>query len=186
MLANYPISCKSFLSRKPFAWATHVAGTMVESDLMSKRRTRQDYGYIYPRLQNLLVRCTILPQLVRVNRCRPENDVYHNLNNGVYSFLIESIFNSYLIERCGLDPAKSQQVGLVVSTYCDYFGQVKYPQILDLGFRVVKLGKSSVMYEVGFFEQGHKEVRAVGGHLRLCRLRLETTSERWNTSKGEG
>ncbi|EXJ84435.1 acyl-CoA thioester hydrolase [Capronia epimyces CBS 606.96] len=96
-----------------------------------------------------------------------DNDVYHHMNNSIYSFLIDSIVNAYLIERCGMDPATSKQVGLVVSTYCDYFGSVSYPSVLDLGLRVVKLGKSSVMYEVGVFEQGDKQVKAVGGSVHV-------------------
>lgn len=85
------------------------------------------------------------------------------MNNSIYSFLIDSIVNAYLIEECGLNPAASDQVGLVVNTYCDYFGSVGYPSVLDLGLRVVKLGKSSVTYEVGIFEKGHEDVKAVGG-----------------------
>ena len=98
---------------------------------------------------------------------RSDNDVYHHLNNSIYAFLIDSIVNAYLIERCGLDPAKSEQIGLVVSSYCDYFGSVAYPAVVDLGLRIVKLGKSSVLYEVGIFEQGHEEVRAVGGFVHV-------------------
>ena len=89
------------------------------------------------------------------------------MNNSIYSFLIDSIVNAYLIEKCCLDPATSNQVGLVVSTYCDYFGSVGYPSVLDLGLRVAKLGKSSVMYEVGIFEQGDQQVKAVGGSIHV-------------------
>lgn len=35
--------------------------------------------------------------------------------------------------------------------------------MLDLGLRVVKLGSSSVMYEVGVFRAGDERVQAVGG-----------------------
>ncbi len=34
---------------------------------------------------------------------------------------------------------------------------------MDLGLRVKNLGKSSVAYEVGVFERGQDDVRAVGG-----------------------
>ena len=98
---------------------------------------------------------------------RSDNDVYHHMNNSIYSFLIDSIVNAYLIEKCGLKPETSEQVGLVVSSYCDYFGSVAYPSVLDLGLRVVKLGKSSVMYEVGIFEQGQEQVKAVGGSIHV-------------------
>jgi acyl-CoA thioester hydrolase len=99
--------------------------------------------------------------------CRSDNDVYHHVNNSIYSFLIDSIVNAYLIEKCGLDPPSSKQVGLVVSSYCDYFGSVAYPSVLDLGLRAVKLGSSSVKYEVGIFEQGQEDVRAVGGSIHV-------------------
>ena len=75
----------------------------------------------------------------------------------------DSIINAYLIECCGLHPPSSSQIGLVVHSHCDFFGSVAFPSIVDLGLRVVKLGKSSVSYEVGFFEQGQDDVRAVGG-----------------------
>ena len=98
---------------------------------------------------------------------RSDNDVYHHMNNSVYAFLIDSIVNAYLIEKCGMDPQSSKQVGLVVSSYCDFFGSVAYPSVLDLGLRAVNLGKSSVKYEVGVFEQGKDDVRAVGGSVHV-------------------
>ena len=75
--------------------------------------------------------------------------------------------NAYLIDRCGLKPATSEQIGLVVSSYCDFFGSIAYPAVVDLGLRVLKLGRSSVLYEVGVFEQGHDAVRAVGGFVHV-------------------
>lgn len=75
----------------------------------------------------------------------------------------DSIVNAYLIEQCGLQPASSQQIGLVVHTHCDYFGSVGFPSVVDLGLRVKELGKSSVTYEIAVFERGAEDVRAVGG-----------------------
>jgi acyl-CoA thioester hydrolase len=89
------------------------------------------------------------------------------MNNSVYSFLIDSIINAYLIENCAMNPQSSQQVGLVVNTYCDFFGSVAYPSVLDLGLRAVTMGKSSVKYEVGVFEQGMEDVKAVGGSVHV-------------------
>ena len=42
-----------------------------------------------------------------------------------------------------------------------------YPSVVDLGLRVLKLGKSSVLYEVGIFEQGQDTVKAVGGFIHV-------------------
>jgi acyl-CoA thioester hydrolase len=37
-----------------------------------------------------------------------------------------------------------------------------FPALIDLGLRVKKLGKSSVTYEIGVFERGVEDVKAVG------------------------
>lgn len=75
----------------------------------------------------------------------------------------DSVINAYLIEHCGLRPPVSAQIGLVVHSQCDFFSPVAFPSVVDLGLRVNNLGKSSVTYEVGVFEHGHDDVRAVGG-----------------------
>lgn len=104
--------------------------------------------------------------------------MYGHLNNSIYAFLIDSIVNTYLIAYCGLDPfnslsssttssststSKSSHIGLVVSSYCDYFASVSFPDVLDLGLCVTKLGSTSVTYEVGVFKRGEESVKAVGG-----------------------
>ena len=96
-----------------------------------------------------------------------DNDMYDHMNNSIYSFLFDSIINAYLIEYCGRKPSSSNQIGLVVSSHCDFFGSVAFPSIVDLGLRVNKLGKSSVTYEVGVFERGGDDVRAVGGYTHV-------------------
>lgn len=91
------------------------------------------------------------------------------MNNSVYAFLIDSITNAYLIERCGRSPKAPEEngTGIVVSSYCDFFGSISYPAVVELGLRVVRLGKTSVLYEVGIFEQGHEQVKAVGGFVHV-------------------
>lgn len=117
-----------------------------------------------------------------MNFYRSDNDMYGHLNNSIYAFLFDSIINHYLMTYCGVNPTSSSssttttsggngndngkkhdQIGLVVSSYCDYFASVAYPDVLDLGLRVVKLGSSSVVYEVGVFRQNEDAVKVVGG-----------------------
>ncbi|KIJ62100.1 hypothetical protein HYDPIDRAFT_114948 [Hydnomerulius pinastri MD-312] len=81
-----------------------------------------------------------------------DNDQYAHVNNAVYYHLFDAVVNTYLIERCGLDPTKSEHIGLVVSSFCEFFSPLSFPDVLDLGLRVTKLGKSSVTYEVGVFK----------------------------------
>lgn len=93
--------------------------------------------------------------------------MFHHLNNPIYGVLIDSIINSYLMTRCGYSTASSNHIGLVASSYCDYFGSAQYPGMLDVGLRVVKMGKSSVMYEVAVFQRGDEQVKAVGGFIQI-------------------
>lgn len=67
------------------------------------------------------------------------------------------------MKHCGLHPPTSNQIGLAVHSHCDFFGSVAFPSVVDLGLRVTKLGRSSVTYEVGIFERGAENVRAVAG-----------------------
>lgn len=96
-----------------------------------------------------------------------DNDMYNHMNNSIYSFLFDSIINCYLIEHCGLRPPTSLQIGLVVHSNTDYFGSVGFPSVVDLGLRVNNIRKSSVEYEVGVFERGNDDVRAVGGYTHV-------------------
>ncbi|KAB2581079.1 putative thioesterase family protein [Lasiodiplodia theobromae] len=91
-----------------------------------------------------------------------DNDMYDHMNNSVYYFLFDSVVNTYLIQHCALHPPTSSQIGLVVHSHCDYFAPLGFPAVADLALRVNKLGKSSVTYEIGVFERGIEEVRAVG------------------------
>jgi len=88
--------------------------------------------------------------------------MYHHMNNSVYYFLYDSIVNAYLIKHSSLDTAKSSQIGFIAHSSSQYFAPVGFPALLDLGLRVTKLGKSSVTYEIGLFERGVEEVKAVG------------------------
>ncbi|KAH3913059.1 hypothetical protein HBI56_088290 [Parastagonospora nodorum] len=91
-----------------------------------------------------------------------DNDQYFHMNNSVYYFLFDSVVNTYLIKHCSLHPPTSAQIGLVVHSACNYFAPVEFPAVVDLALRVNKLGKSSVTYEIGVFERGQEEVKAVG------------------------
>ena len=96
-----------------------------------------------------------------------DNDQYGHVNNSKYFHLFDSIINHYLIHFCGRQPATSQQIGLVVSSHCNYFSPLSFPSVTELALKVNKIGKSSVTYEVAVFEQGRDEPSAVGGYTHV-------------------
>ena len=44
---------------------------------------------------------------------------------------------------------------------------MEFPAVVDLALRANKLGKSSVTYEIGVFERGQEEVKAVGEFIHV-------------------
>lgn len=91
-----------------------------------------------------------------------DNDVYGHVNNVVYYGYFDSAVNAYLIERGGLDIHEGGVVGFVVSSACDYFASIAFPDRIEVGLRVGKLGNSSVQYELAIFRQGEDEACAAG------------------------
>jgi acyl-CoA thioester hydrolase len=80
-----------------------------------------------------------------------DNDVYGHVNNVVYYAYFDTVINRWLIGEGGLDPAKSEVIGLCVESQCRYVAPAAYPEELVAGLRVGKLGRSSVRYEIGIF-----------------------------------
>jgi acyl-CoA thioester hydrolase len=91
-----------------------------------------------------------------------DNDVYGHVNNVVYYGYFDSAVNAYLIERGGLDIHDGDVVGFVVSSACDYFASIAFPDRIEVGLRVGKLGNSSVQYELAVFKAGEEEACAAG------------------------
>lgn len=92
-----------------------------------------------------------------------DNDAYGHVNNVVYYSWFDTAVNAHLIEQGALDIHYGDTIGLVIETQCNYFSPLAFPQTIEAGIRVAKLGSSSVRYEVGLFAQG-AELCAAHGH----------------------
>jgi acyl-CoA thioester hydrolase len=102
------------------------------------------------------------PHLQPITTRWHDNDIYGHVNNVTYYSFFDSAVNSYLIERGGLDIHDGEVVGFVVSSSCDYFASIAYPDLIEVGVRVGKLGNSSVQYELAVFKVGEAEACAAG------------------------
>ena len=92
-----------------------------------------------------------------------DNDAYGHVNNVVYYSWFDTVVNAYLIEHGVLDIHHGQAIGLVVETQCNYFSPLAFPQTVEAGLRVARLGHSSVRYEVALFAQD-QDLCAARGH----------------------
>ena len=92
-----------------------------------------------------------------------DNDAYGHVNNVVYYSWFDTAVNAYLIGQGVLDIEKGQTIGLVIETQCNYFEPLAFPQTVEAGIRVARLGNSSVRFEVGLFAQD-AALTAAKGH----------------------
>ena len=92
-----------------------------------------------------------------------DNDVYGHVNNVTYYSYFDTVVNCYLIAAGGLDIQAGAVVGIAVETMCRFKKPLAYPQAIEAGLRVGKLGNTSVRYEIGIFREGD-DVAAAWGH----------------------
>jgi acyl-CoA thioester hydrolase len=91
-----------------------------------------------------------------------DNDVYGHVNNAGYYGFFDTVVNSFLIEEAELDIHQGTVIGLVVETGCSYFAALAYPETIEAGLRIERIGNSSVRYEIGLFRSGEREPAAQG------------------------
>ena len=91
-----------------------------------------------------------------------DNDVYGHVNNVVYYSYFDTVINRWLIAEAGLDIHARAFVGLCVESKCRFLSAVAFPDDLDAGLRIEKLGSSSVRWGVGIFRRNSDELCAIG------------------------
>jgi acyl-CoA thioester hydrolase len=92
-----------------------------------------------------------------------DNDAYGHVNNVTYYSWFDTAVNRYLIETGALDVQHGTVIGLVVESHCNYFAPLAFPQTVEVGIRVARLGDTSVRYEIGLFASG-ASLSAACGH----------------------
>jgi acyl-CoA thioester hydrolase len=115
-----------------------------------------------------------------------DNDLYGHVNNVVYYSFFDTAVNGWLVEAGLLDLARSETIGLVVRTECDYFAPLAFPEPVEAGVAVERVGTSSVTYRVGIFAEGDDRASAAGRftHVYVDRAdrRPRPLSGRWRTA----
>ena len=80
-----------------------------------------------------------------------DNDIYGHVNNVTYYSYFDTIINTWLIAEGGLDIHHGQSIGLCAESHCTFLAPIAFPQTVEAGLRVDKLGRSSVRYGIGLF-----------------------------------
>ncbi|WP_205875887.1 acyl-CoA thioesterase [Mycobacterium camsae] len=81
-----------------------------------------------------------------------DNDMFGHLNNAVYYQLFDTAINGWIATGAGVDPLTIPELGIVAESGCRYFAELAFPENLEVGLAVTRLGRSSVTYRLGVFK----------------------------------
>jgi len=76
--------------------------------------------------------------------------------------MFDTVVNYFLIKTAGFDPLNSNCIGVTPETRCCYYKSIKYPEKVDVGIIIKRLGKSSIRYEIGVFKLNEDSPCAIG------------------------
>lgn len=91
-----------------------------------------------------------------------DNDSYGHVNNVVYYAYFDTVVNEHLIRSRALDIETSPVIGIVVETACQFRRPLTFPEAIDAGLAVDRLGARSVQYAIGLFRQDEATAAATG------------------------
>lgn len=91
-----------------------------------------------------------------------DNDVYGHVNNVEYLAFFDTAINHHLITSGVLDIHHGPVIGLCIESHCTYAAPLTFPEPVEAGLSVSKLGRTSVRYEIGLFTAGDPEPAASG------------------------
>ncbi|GAA1968974.1 thioesterase family protein [Isoptericola halotolerans] len=82
-----------------------------------------------------------------------DNDQYGHVNNTVYYQAMDTAVNTWMIREAGLDPAGDVR-GYCVASSCDFRSPVAYPDDLEVGIGVGRLGTTSLTWDLQILRAG--------------------------------
>lgn len=110
-----------------------------------------------------------------------DDDVYGHMNNARYFELIDTAVNAHLAEATGVDIRALPAVGVVAEVSCRYFREIGYPDPIDLGLAVERIGTSSVVYRIGLFQGAGDAAAAEGRFVHVYVANTDRTQGRPTT-----
>lgn len=91
-----------------------------------------------------------------------DNDHYGHVNNAVYYSYFDTAVNGFLIEASGCDVRDLPAIGIVAETSCRFLRELSFPDTVQAGLALEKLGDSSVVYRIGLFRNDETDPAAIG------------------------
>ncbi|MBB5221243.1 acyl-CoA thioester hydrolase [Amaricoccus macauensis] len=107
-----------------------------------------------------------------------DNDVYRHMNNAVFYEYADSAVGSWLIGPGGLAVPDGPVVCLVAETACTYHASLGYPDPVDVGLVLDRLGERSMTWRIGLFRG---DADAAAGDIRFVHVCVDARTHRPTT-----
>ena len=85
-------------------------------------------------------------------------DTYGHVNNATYYSWFDTALTTMAIERGVLRAPGQTSIGLCIASGCEFLAPVGFPETVDVGVRIGRIGKSSLRYELAIFSTGEAPV----------------------------
>jgi len=82
-----------------------------------------------------------------------DNDHYGHVNNVTYYSYFDTAVNAWLMSSTGTDIRTLPAIGVVAETSCRYLSELSFPEQLQVGISVEKLGTKSIVYALAIFHE---------------------------------
>lgn len=90
-----------------------------------------------------------------------DNDHYGHVNNITYYSYFDSAVNGWLMATTGVDIRELDAIGVVAETSCRYLSELSFPDHLQVGLAVDRLGKQSITYSLAIFRESDEGLQPV-------------------------
>lgn len=87
-----------------------------------------------------------------------DNDHYGHVNNVTYYAYFDTAVNAWLIDATGTDIRELPAIGIVAETSCRFHVSLSFPDLLRVGLRIARLGRSSITYDLAIFREAGDEL----------------------------
>ena len=91
-----------------------------------------------------------------------DNDHYGHVNNVTYYSYFDTAVNGWLIETTGIDIRELGSIGIVAETSCRFLKELSFPETIEVGLAVERIGRSSVVYRIALFREHEPDAAATG------------------------
>ena len=96
-----------------------------------------------------------------------DNDMFGHINNVVYYSFFDTAVTHFLIETGCLTLKNNPIVFYVVHTSCNFITSLSYPEEIEAGIMLKKIGKTSITYGVSVFKKGAISAAAYGEFIHV-------------------